>query len=310
MSLLPEINIIVLLMKIKYINHNDINQVKWDNCINNAFNGNVFAFSWFLNIIHDHWDAMIIGDYKYIFPVLKYETYGYKILGNPNHQGKFGLFSNELISEDIFDQFISFIIDKFKFIYIPLNKYNRSKKYKLSKRESYELDITQSYGIIIKKYSEEFTHSLQFSAKNKIQVVKGLTPGNFIDFYKNNKNRYPKLNPGIIQKIISSSLRFRSGEIYGAYDFRNELCAIAFFILSKRKAYLLISALNRIGSDNKAIHAIINKYIFDHCEENYTLNLDNICWKKPFEIFLGVNSIELETNHLLINKLPWYISYK
>jgi hypothetical protein len=37
---------------IRYVKHEDIDKKKWDDTIRHAFNGNIYACSWYLDIIH------------------------------------------------------------------------------------------------------------------------------------------------------------------------------------------------------------------------------------------------------------------
>ena len=36
---------------IKYLEYNLIDKKKWDDCIGNAFNGAVYAYSWYLDVV-------------------------------------------------------------------------------------------------------------------------------------------------------------------------------------------------------------------------------------------------------------------
>ena len=54
---------------IRYLKNHEINTEKWDECIMNAFNGIVYAYSWYLDIVHETWDALIEGDYERVMPL-------------------------------------------------------------------------------------------------------------------------------------------------------------------------------------------------------------------------------------------------
>ncbi len=54
---------------IKYVSHEVIDREKWDKCIDNSTNGLVYAYSWYLDLICDEWNALIENDYESVFPL-------------------------------------------------------------------------------------------------------------------------------------------------------------------------------------------------------------------------------------------------
>ena len=49
---------------IKYLTHNNIDKTRWDECIRRSFNGNIYAWSWYLDIVHPQWEALIENNYE------------------------------------------------------------------------------------------------------------------------------------------------------------------------------------------------------------------------------------------------------
>ena len=112
-------------MKIKYLKNHQINFIRWDNCINNSINGSVFAYSWYLNIICENWDAIILGNYEYVMPLLQFENFNQKIIFTSKLSNRLGIFSNKILSEDINKLFLEAIPQKFSSVNILLNKFNK-----------------------------------------------------------------------------------------------------------------------------------------------------------------------------------------
>ncbi|MBU8893194.1 MAG: hypothetical protein KOO66_10475 [Bacteroidales bacterium] len=296
-------------MNIKYLKNNEINLVRWDNCINNAFNGSVFAYSWYLNILCEDWSALVLGDYKYVMPLLHKTKFRKTIFHTSMPGVRLGVFSNHLISEDIVKQFIQSIPHKNSVISTSLNKFNKLTSLKTKNFKTYELDLIQSYKKISEKYSGNFQEELSCAKKNKITIIKGLLPNDLISF---SQKKYSKINPKYskndIQKlrmIIANGIRYGSGEIYGAYTAENNLCAAGFFIKSKRKVHLLLSTINKTGLKSNAFHLLIDKYIEVHSEKDLTLNIENIISNNNIEFYSGTGAFEYKFKHYYKNKLPW-----
>ena len=48
-------------MSITYLAHEEIDKLKWDTCVRNAYNGLIYGYSWYLDVAAEHWDGPIEG---------------------------------------------------------------------------------------------------------------------------------------------------------------------------------------------------------------------------------------------------------
>ena len=54
---------------IKYRTYDKIDKRRWDECIAKSFNGSVYAWSWYLDVVHPKWDALVENDYERVMPI-------------------------------------------------------------------------------------------------------------------------------------------------------------------------------------------------------------------------------------------------
>lgn len=54
---------------IKHHRAHEIDRERWDECIRKSFNGIIYAYSWYLDIVCPSWEALIEGDYKIVMPL-------------------------------------------------------------------------------------------------------------------------------------------------------------------------------------------------------------------------------------------------
>lgn len=294
-------------MKIRYLKNTEINFVRWDNCINNAINNSIFAYSWYLNILCDSWEALVIDDYKYVMPLLRKTKFKKNLFFTSKLGIRLGVFTNQLLTENIVKQFINSIPYADSVIDISLNMFNKLSDSKVKNIKTYELDLIQSYKKITEKYSNLFQKELQIARNNKITIIKGLLPNDLINFSQKQKARSkPELNQNDVQKlriIMAHSLRYNLGAAYGAYTANNNLCAVAFFIKSNRKLYLLYTAINNYGLNSNAFQLLIDKYIEVHSEKDLTLNIENIISNNDIDFFSGVGAHDYKFQQYYSNKL-------
>ena len=54
---------------IRFVEHNEVDTDKWDQCIKRSINSTPYAFSWYLDIVVSNWNALILNDYEAVFPL-------------------------------------------------------------------------------------------------------------------------------------------------------------------------------------------------------------------------------------------------
>ncbi len=61
---------------IKHLKYEHIDKERWDDCIDQSFNGVIYAYSWFLDVVCEEWEALVEGDYERVFPINFRKKYG------------------------------------------------------------------------------------------------------------------------------------------------------------------------------------------------------------------------------------------
>src|SRR5260221_2550380 len=100
---------------IQYITHNAIDKKKWDACIENSPNGLVYAYSFYLDYMAKHWDALVLDDYKTVMPLTWNKKYGIHYLYQPPFVALSGVFGQHP-DDTIVTNFINAIPAKFRLI--------------------------------------------------------------------------------------------------------------------------------------------------------------------------------------------------
>lgn len=297
-------------MDIKYLKNSEINFIRWDNCINNSINGNIFVYSWYLNIIGENWDALISGDYDYVMPLVHTRKFNHDILFSSKIGSQYGIFSNKLLSDDIVQTFLKYIPKKFSYVNILLNKYNKLTIINSLSFKSHEIDLIQTYANISKNYSNHFQKNIHIAISNHYKIVKGMMPNDLILLAKSKKHiAFPALATSELQelrRIIAHGLRYGLVDIQGVYNIKNTLCAAILFLKSKYKIYVLYSAVLKREQNTYPLHYLIDKFIESHAEKNLTLNLDNIVLNNDIDFYSGIGAQECILKRYVKNKLAWY----
>ena len=302
-------------MKIIYLDNKNIDKVRWDECIKNAPNGNIYAYSWYLDIVSKDWNALVTEDYANVFPLTWRKKIGIKYLCQPPFSQQLGLFSKEAINADVFYSFLKNIPSDYKLIEINLNIFNKDipTHYSQKKNTTYELDLSSPYDEILKNYSENTKRNIKKSLKNNVFLTENVKPEAMINLFRNNRGRnITTLNEDdyiLLKMIINQSIEKKCGELWGTFNGNNEMSAAAFFIKSNGKAVFLFSALNENGKNNGAMFCIIDNFIRLNAEKPFILDFEGSNDENISRFYKGFGSKKYLYFQLNSNNLPYLVNH-
>jgi hypothetical protein len=297
-------------MKIQYIKQKEIDTAKWDNCITKSFNGIVYAYSWYLNIVCPGWDALVCGDYETVMPLTQNRKLGFNYLFQPYFTQQLGVFSSHKIDQQLVESFIHAIPQKYKLIEINLNKYNTITNltgYTISKNITYELDLIHSYEKIFRKYKKNTIRNIRKAIQGKVSIIKGLELDEVSGLVKSSAI-FPGTGSGDINKLhqlIRAAIRYKTGYLYGAYNEYNMLCAVGFFIYSNNKACFVLSVSSVEGKKSSAMFLLVDEFIKDFSGQNIILDFEGSNIPGIARFYEGFGAKNFNYPAIRANRLPY-----
>ncbi len=294
---------------ISYLKHEEIDTEKWDDCISNSFNGRIYAYSWYLDMVNENWEALVENDYERVFPLTPGKKFGINYLFQPRFTQQLGVFSRSVLSKETVNRFVDVIPRKFKFIDINLNSFNplKSESGKIEPWLNHELDLINSYEKIASNYSSNLKRNLKKAEKSPITLVKNIKPENVIDLFRQNKGKDLKNltedDYQLLRRLIYVMIYKRIGEIVGVYNEMNELCAGAFFIRDNKKVIFYFSATNTYAREHAAMPMIIDSFIRDNTHSHITLDFEGSNDANLARFYKSFGAKELTYPHFGHNKL-------
>jgi len=175
---------------IHYLKRKDIDIVKYDACIEAAINSRIYAYSWYLDIVADNWDVLVLNDYEAVMPLPWRQKYFIKYIYPPVWIQQLGVFSSFKIEAYLVKQFINAIPKKFKKITIQFNAENDVSLFKTEKRTNYILKLDKPYEEIYKGFNKNRKRDLKKAEAEKYNLDKEICADEFLDFYLNEPKNY------------------------------------------------------------------------------------------------------------------------
>lgn len=298
----------------EYIQHKDLDKAQWDKCISRAFNGIVYAYSWFLDTVSPGWDALVENDYERVFPLTWKKKYGVYYLHQPFFTQQLGIFSMSILTPDIVRRFLEGIPEKFRLTEINLNTLNKVEPngFEVEKQINHELDLIKSYPVLKKNYSTNTRRNLKKAEASGLTVMKNQRPEDVIRLFRENRGRnlshlhdedYLRLT-----RLIYAGIHRGLISIYGAFSERNELCAAAVFLTSNRKSVFLFSGLSGEGRDKRAMFLLVDRFIRDHAQKHLVFDFDGSNDPNLSRFYKGFGSTECHYYKIRRNTLPFMVN--
>jgi len=299
-------------LAIAYITNNKLDFKKWDKCITKAFNGNIYAYSWYLNIAGGQWNALVENDYEKVMPLPESKFAGYDIITQPKLAGPLGIFSTTTLSADVINGFLNKVPANYKYLKIKLNKHNYidSKIKTHDKKISFDLDLIKPYGKLREKYPPLFVNLLDNTKGHALRIAPSISIENIIQFQQHHYPVQAFLHQGELitrQLLVSTSMNNKMGQLCGAYSMDNELVAMAFFVWSHQKASLVFHMLNKTKEQLAALFFLIDDFIRNNSEKNLILHLELHRNSELVSLLEKVGAKKSENFYYYRNSLPWYL---
>ena len=297
--------------QIKYLQNKEIDKAKWDACITNAPNGLIYAYSFYLDCMARHWDALVLGDYEAVMPLAWNKKYGFYYLYQPAFTASLGVFGKNLNSE-LIDDFIRSIPSKFRLTEISLNTGNiigDSKRFSLL-RSNYILNLKNPYEEIYKNYRDNHIRNIKKAFQLGCSVSKEISVDEIVQLNKEQLQHIDGTKPEDypnFKKVYELLKAKGQARTYAIVDPKNKVLASAVFFFSHNRAYYIMVGNHPDGKTLGASHALIDAFIKDHADQNLIFDFEGSDIRNLAFFYSGFGATKEIYPALKINKLPWYI---
>ena len=305
---------------IKHVKYEHIDKQKWDDCISQSFNGMIYAYSWYLDIVCEKWEALIEDDYESVFPLTVGKKYGFNYLYQPFFAQQLGVFSKNEPDSDIVERFLSEIPTKYQFVEINLNTNNKvSPTNKIEQSQiiktnlTLELNLIETYDDHFKRFSDNAKRNIKRANKNNLKIVEKIEPKEIIKLFRENKGReladLKDRQYAVLDQLIRLCVFKGKGQVWGVCTKENNLCAGAFFVDSNDKTIFLFSGANSEAKSNGAMSFLMDRFIKENSGKNLILDFEGSKDPGLSRFYRSFGSKESVYLQIRKNNLPWYVKW-
>ena len=301
--------------EIKYIKHKKIDLIKWDACIENSPNGLIYPYAFFLNAMAGKkWDALVLGDYEAVFPLVWNRKFFIKYLYQPYFCQQLGLFSKNQISENLITDFIDKIPSKFLYWNFHLNYQNQdfSPSVRFVNRTSFSINLNQDYTEIYDQYNADAKKNLAKSMIQGFSYHKDIDIDTVADcFFNAYGQHYPKVESLKLKitNCASEALKQNKGFCRAVLGNDGSLWCAGFFFISNNRIHYAMAAPTDEGKKYGATHILIDEVLKEYSNKNIIFDFEGSDIKSVAYFYSKFGSVSSHYLQIIKNKLPWWLKF-
>lgn len=293
---------------IQYLLYNEIDKQQWDRCIDNAPNGLIYGYSFYLDHMATHWDALVLNNYEAVMPLTWNRKYGVYYLYHPFCCAALGIFGNA-VNAGMMKAFLSAIPGRFRFwdIYFNHGNFFEVPGFELYERMNYVLDLDASYETIYNRFRDNIKRNIKKAEQLGCMVKKDFRVKEVTQLAALQAQTLTSIKAGDFARFekLYDHLRQNNAAItYGVYSAAGELLASSVFFFSHQRAYYILVGNHPNSKPTGASHALINAFIKDHCGKKMLLDFEGSDIRNLAFFYSSFGSREEKYSAIRHNGLP------
>lgn len=296
---------------IQNIKRNDLDIQKYNNCVRNSTQSRIYAFSWYLDIVADNWNVLVLNDYKAVMPIPWRKKFGIKYVYPPFWMLELGVFS---LDETVYyPSFFRTLFNRFKSIETRLNTDNdiqESASFLINKQMQI-LSIKESYETIFNTYRKDRKKDSRKANKVGLTEIWNENPTILIQLFKDNVGtRTPYIvekDYDVLRKLMQICIEKGVGEILSIYNKESRLVAAGFFLKHKKSITILVSSTDFNHRKNGENTFLIDRAIFKFQKNYEVFNFGGSSIKSIASYFLSFGASTQGYKHLKYSNLSFLV---
>lgn len=264
--------------RIQYIPGHSVDKEKWDRCISQSANGLIYGNRIYLDVMADHWNAVIIDDYSAVMPLpwrkKLFFSYYYHVPFIPQ-TGVFGK-----LDPALFKELSKVMFGPIRLGDILLNYGNAAlgKFFSAKPLVNMVLDLSPSYEVLAGKYHKVLVKNLKSAAKYQhvysVETHLKLAVALFKKYYG---SRIASVGDADYERFTSLCLHLhQSNKAFArkVTDHKGKVLAIALLLKDDRRIYNMMNAVLPEGRKKSANHFLYDNIIREFAGSDLVLDME------------------------------------
>lgn len=269
---------------ITYLTYEEIDKKRWDDCIEHAVNGLVYAWSWYLDVVHPGWEALVemgSDNYLSVMPITRKRKFFIPYLCQPFFVQQLGVFSRHQVTAETTSSFLHAIPKKYLLIEIRLNEHNPIPKGMLGVdfHRNHLLDLNHDYDYLFSHYHENTRRNLKKSLNHSLRLISLNELHPIVSLFREDRgaklSHWGDAEYARLEQLSAVALSSSNAFIYAVQSIDNDkiICG-ALFLVYKQRITFLFSGNSEAGKACQAMTFLLDSVIKSYSQQPMILDFE------------------------------------
>ena len=286
-----------------------IDKRRWDDCIAKSFNGSVYAWSWYLDIVHPDWEALIENDYERVMPLTPSRKFFLSYMFQPFFVQQLGVYSQSTLNADDVERFVRAIPAKYKIVRYRLNEFNKV-DYELGIYEPHRnvvLDLIYDYQSLCNNYNNNTKRNLIKANSAGLTIDKDVKAETIIKLFAENRGRdvehWKEKEYKRLLDLVDTAIYHECCFVCGVNDIEGRTIAGGIFMCSHDRIIFLFSGSDESYKNKHALTFMLDNMIREFSESKYIFDFEGSDNDGLFRFYKGFGGKEVYYPEVKYNNL-------
>lgn len=298
---------------IKHAKRNEIDDAKWNSCIENDPLHLPYALSYYLDVVAPNWQALILNDYEAVLPLPVKTKYFVSYAYMPTYAPQIGIFSKNKIDHTTYKTFCKAIPKNIQLIDFGVhqNMINVKGNGELSEKPNYILPLNVPYETIKKGYKYNTRQAIKKTLEKNINIKDEADTIAIAKLISQNSKStdFGEVEFNLTTTIINALKDKDLGFAYSVYSQNNDLEAVVFYIKFKNRIVNLLNASTSQAKKNGYMMVLIDHLIKQNSNSSFILDFEGSSIEGVARFFKSFGANNQPYFHWKWNRLPAIINW-
>lgn len=283
---------------IRFLKRSEINDLQWNELINQSVNSLPYALSWYLDAVAENWGALVLNNYQAVMPVVWLTKLGVKCLYQPYYCQQLGVFSSGVLAKDLQKDFLKAAADKFPYVNMNLNAGSIvvANEAGLNPKKNLLLSLNKNYDEIFQHFNQNHKRNIAKGSKNKLRFFEDTDLTSFQAFYLGNvnhaKENFRPQHEKIFKKLTATLVSANTGHIFSAITAEGDLVAAVLIIKHHKRLIGIINTSSAEGKKAGASHFLFDRIIKKYAGTDVVLDFEGSSIPTIARFYEGFGAVE------------------
>lgn len=301
---------------IQFLRHDEIDNVRWDDCVIKAKNSLIYAHSFYLDAMSPNWSALTNNDYDWVLPITSNKKLGVSYLYQPAFVQQLGVFYKDDFTIP-WQEITEFLKDRFRFWEINWNYacdgMEDDSAVQLKVATNFILNLSNSHYDIASAYHNDLKKNLKHAARFALHYQSVLDYEKGIDLYiEHYSNRMPHVTQThyeAFKKACAKAYKLDMLVCREVVDNNNNLLAISLLLKDSKRLYNLMNTTTEEGRNYEANHMLIDSLIAEFAKSDLLLDFEGSDLAGVKAFYKNFGAVNQPYFKLKYNNLPWPLQW-